>query len=272
MQGIYQYNDEDFNISHTLTPVPNPDDFKLHTHAVAELFYFCNGNGVFHVEGSDYILEPGDLLVLQPAEAHYIELDTSRPYERKVLHLNPDVLHYIDPDGILLQPLLNRKPGKQNLYKSYQFRGSSCEHYFDTMLIRGRQRTTHIFSGVIPLLHELLLIRENTIEVPEESDTDTPVYRIIRYLNINLDKTITLDDICHRFYISKSQLCRIFRASTGTTVRQYLTIKRLLKARQLIDTGEHATHIYLRCGFNDYSSFYRAYRKHFGFAPSVNQD
>ena len=105
---------------------------------------------------------------------------------------------------------------------------------------------------------------------PEDSgsDADPAAYRIIRYLNKHLEQPITLEDICHRFYISKSQLCRVFRAATGTTVRQYLTIKRLVKARQLIEAGERATHVSLQCGFNDYSSFYRAYSKHFHCAPS----
>lgn len=267
MDQIYRYIDHDFNIAHTLTPGPDPGEFKLHTHALLELYFFCSGSGTFHIEGSDYPLEPGDLLVMQSAEAHYIELDTAQPYERKVLHMNPAVLRSIDPEGTLLAPLLERKPGKQNLYKGYQFRGGSCEHYFDTMLLREGDSRIHVLAGVIPLLHEMLSIRAQSSE-DSGSEADTVAYRIIRYLNKHLEQPITLEDICRRFYISKSQLCRVFRAATGTTVRQYLTIKRLVKARQLIEGGEHATHVCLRCGFNDYSSFYRAYCKHFRCAPS----
>ena len=267
MNHIYRYIDNDFNIAHTLTPVPDPGEFKLHTHALLELYYFCRGSGVFHIEGSDYRLEPGDLLVMQSAEAHYIELDTTQPYERKVLHMSPAALQVIDPDGTLLRPLMDRKPGKQNLYKSYQFRGGSCEHYFDTMLLQDGDSRVHVFAGVVSLLHEMLGIRAQSAE-DSGSDADTVAYRIIRHLNKHLDEPITLEDICRQFYISKSQLCRVFRAATGTTVRQYLTIKRLVKARQLIEAGERATHVSLQCGFNDYSSFYRAYSKHFHCAPS----
>jgi len=266
MSAIYRFSDHDFDLSHTLTPVPDPDNFKLHTHAKLELYYFCQGKGIFHIEGSDYLLEPGDLLLMQSTEAHYIELDVTVPYERKVLHMSDAALRSIDPNGILLRPFLDRKPGKQNLYKHHQFR-NGCEHYFDTMLLPSDEPRVHIFAGVIGLLHELVCIRA---QADSFTDTvhDTPAYRIIRYLNKNLDKNILLEDICQQFYISKSQLCRVFRASTGTTVRQYLTLKRLIKARQLIEAGIPATHAYLQCGFSDYSSFYRAYTKHFGSAPS----
>ena len=37
MDHIYRYIDNDFNIAHTLTPVPDPGEFKLHTHALLEL-------------------------------------------------------------------------------------------------------------------------------------------------------------------------------------------------------------------------------------------
>jgi AraC-like DNA-binding protein len=229
-----------------------------------EVVHLVNGEDVIEIPAEE--AEPGDLLLMQSSEAHFIELDVAEPYERKVLHVDAAVLRSIDPKGVLISPLLDRKPGKQNLFKSHQFR-QGCEHYFDTMMLPGEEPRIHIFAGLIGLLHELVCLRAQE-DTQAETAHDTPAYRIIRYLNKNLDKNILLEDICRQFYISKSQLCRVFRASTGTTVRQYLTLKRLIKARQLIEAGVPATHAYLQCGFSDYSSFYRAYTKHFGHAPS----
>jgi AraC-like DNA-binding protein len=124
-----------------------------------------------------------------------------------------------------------------------------------------------IFAGLIPLLCELCRLQRDSeqISVPQE---DSVGYRIIQYLNENMEANITLDDICQRFYLSKSQLCRIFREATGVTVKQYLNAKRLVRAKQRIDAGELPTYVYLQCGFNDYSSFYRAYVKYYGAAPT----
>ena len=128
-----------------------------------------------------------------------------------------------------------------------------------------------ILAGLIPILHEIRSIFYSNAN-QDEPESDTMAYRIVRYLKKNLNNPITLDDICREFYISRSQLCRIFRDATGTTVKHYLTVKRLLNAKRRIDAGELATHIYLQCGFNDYSSFYRAYVKHFGCAPTEKQE
>ena len=43
-------------------------------------------------------------------------------------------------------------------------------------------------------------------------------------------------------------------------------------SKQMMDAGELPTHVYTKCGFNDYSSFYRAYVKYFGTAPTEKKD
>lgn len=262
-----RYDDTEFSLSHSLSPVPDPSRFVLHTHAKAELYYFVRGEGIFHIEGSVYPLKSGDLLLMQSAESHYIELDRSKPYERIVLHFDLDVLNLVDPQGFLRKPFLSRNPGKQNRYHANQFRGGSCEHYFKTMLRCTPDPRISIFAGLIPLLYELCQLINTPENIPEDAP-DTIGYQIMRYLNQNIDKHLSLDDICRQFYISKSQLCRIFRDSAGVTVKQYINVKRLVKAKQLLDAGDAPTRVYLQCGFSDYSSFYRAYVKYFGTTPS----
>lgn len=268
MSIIYSYSDYDFSLSHTFTEHPDPNAFPMHTHEKAELYYFVRGKGVFRIEGSEYPLESGDLLIMQPTESHLIVPNSKYPYERKNLLFNIDVLSAIDPDKQLLQSYLNRIPGKQNLFKAKNFAGGSCEHYFDAMMSKSGNPRVNIFAGLIPLLNEMYQIHINR---DYDDKTDTIEYRIIRYINKNLTDPISLDEICNKFYLSKTQLCRIFKDATGTTVWKYVTTKRLMKAKQLIDSGENPTHIYAtQCGFSNYSSFYRAYVKYFGCAPTRN--
>ena len=261
------YKDKDFTLSHSLDATPDPARFNMHTHTTIEIYYFLKGQGVFHIEGNEYPLESGDLLLMKPSESHYIDLDCSYPYERIVLNLNTEYLRQIDPEGYLLRPILDRKSGKRNLYRSHEFRTGSCAHYFDSMFSPVGNSRINILSALLPMLNEVYCIFITRTD-DDDDGTDPLPHRIIRYINKNLSGAIHLEDICQKFYISKSQLCRLFKSATGTTVWQYITIKRLVNARQLIAEGNSATHIYTQCGFSDYSSFYRAYVKHFGCAPS----
>ncbi|MBO5783869.1 MAG: helix-turn-helix transcriptional regulator, partial [Clostridia bacterium] len=54
---------------------------------------------------------------------------------------------------------------------------------------------------------------------------------------------------------------------TGSTVWEYVTIKRLIRAREIIGAGTSPTEAAGACGFNDYSAFYRASRRQFGHSP-----
>ncbi len=98
----------------------------------------------------------------------------------------------------------------------------------------------------------------------------TPINRIVNYIEENLGNDISLEDICNEFFLSKSQLCRMFKKSMGSTVWNYFTIKRLHKAKNMIDSGELPTEVFSLCGFNDYSVFYRACKRHFGQSPAKN--
>ncbi|MDR0377462.1 MAG: helix-turn-helix domain-containing protein [Spirochaetaceae bacterium] len=60
----------------------------------------------------------------------------------------------------------------------------------------------------------------------------------------------------------------MFRKETGTTVNQYIRIKRLVLARREIPQGSTAEEAAHKADFNDYSNFYRAYKSFFGITPS----
>ena len=96
---------------------------------------------------------------------------------------------------------------------------------------------------------------------------DSPIQRIVRYINNHINDNLTLDTICNKFYISKAQLCRSFKAATGSTVQNYINAKRLVNAKRMLADGIAPTRAALLCGFNDYSVFYRAFFKEYGKAP-----
>ena len=76
-----------------------------------------------------------------------------------------------------------------------------------------------------------------------------------------------LEKIAETFYISKTHLNRLFKTSVGTTVGKYIKLKRLFFAKELIQKGERPMDIYAKCGFNDYTTFYRSFKKYFLVSP-----
>ena len=53
---------------------------------------------------------------------------------------------------------------------------------------------------------------------------------------------------------------------TGTTVWDYILTKRLIAAKDMLMNGYRPNIVSEKCGWEDYSAFYRAYKLHFGVA------
>ena len=90
---------------------------------------------------------------------------------------------------------------------------------------------------------------------------------LVGYVYQHLFEDISVQSVADDMHLSRSQVNRIFQQVTGTSMWKYVTAKRLLAARAMIQRGEAAGSACLACGFSDYSSFFRAYRSHFGHVP-----
>ncbi len=88
--------------------------------------------------------------------------------------------------------------------------------------------------------------------------------QIVRYVNANLFKEISVPSLAEKFFLSTSQFSRIFKQATGAAPWEYITIKRLASAKEIIRRGASAQYAAESCGFGDYSAFYRSYVKYFG--------
>ncbi len=85
----FHYEDSDLMLHHTLTDNPSEAMFPLHAHDRYELYCFLHGQGYYTVEGHDYPLSPGSLLMMRDGETHKLHISPTRTYERIALHFSP---------------------------------------------------------------------------------------------------------------------------------------------------------------------------------------
>jgi len=267
LKEFYKYDDENLSFHYTLDALPDlkNEQFKMHTHRFNELYYCIRGKGLFCIEGTNYPLHAGDILIMRGAESHALEISCDEPYERMALQFDPEIIKKL---GLLelLRPFEERELGKRNLFTPSDFSTPLYQMLLDGLAQKTENPRMQIISMLIPLLNEL----KTAFDHKKDRDTeggDGVVKQIIDYINCHLADDLSLEHICERFYISKSQLCRIFKTAIGSGVWEYITIKRLMTAQQLIRGGTRSTKAADACGFKDYSVFYRSYRKYFGVSP-----
>ena len=239
MERFFHYDDVDFSCSFSYSETPDPRHYAMHTHETHELYYFLSGRGVYRIESSEYPMRAGDILIMRRAESHYFDIDVSEPYKRFTLNFSESVFDVIDPEGLLMKPFYERELGKGNLYRRSDFDDDTASRLIGRMLSPEQDVRTEVLSCLPALLGEIARVwRKRSQSEPEEAPLS---YRIVSFVNDHLTDELSLDRIAARFYISKPQLCRIFKAATGSTVWEYVTIKRLIRAREIIGTGTSPT-------------------------------
>lgn len=93
------------------------------------------------------------------------------------------------------------------------------------------------------------------------------VHSVVNYINENLLDNINLDEISKKHFISKNHLCRIFKKQTGTTVINYIIVRRIAEAKKFLNEGYDVKDTCEKCGFNDYSHFIRTFKNIVGVPP-----
>lgn len=92
---------------------------------------------------------------------------------------------------------------------------------------------------------------------------------IILYINDNVYEQLTIEEICHRFSISRSSLQTLFKHNLNVAPKQYISNLKLAKSKLLIKESVHTiSEIASMLGFTSIHYFSRRFKQEFGITPS----
>lgn len=96
------------------------------------------------------------------------------------------------------------------------------------------------------------------------------INKVFDYIEANLDKAMTLEELAEVAHFSKFHFARMFHSMVGETPFQFILRIRLERAASLLTTDkkENITHIAWKCGFSDISLFSRHFSAYFDKSPS----
>ncbi len=261
MSFLNETDKDEMYIRHAIDDVPDNKGVAFHIHDRCEVFYFVSGNAQYLVEGSVYPLGRGNVLIMRPGEAHCIRFMNDERYERYAVNFPIDLFDSFDPQRRLLAPFTNHPLGQQNLY-----------------FLPGLENTLHQlayydgdgYGRRLLFITKLADIMDKLSHHSELKPAAQPTLseQMVRFVNDVLFEDIKVEYLAEHFFLSTSQFSRLFKNATGASPWAYITAKRLIKARELLQSGVSAKKAAESCGFNDYSAFYKTYVKRFGESPS----
>ncbi|MBR2986648.1 MAG: helix-turn-helix transcriptional regulator [Clostridia bacterium] len=263
--GILRHYDRDgFYMHYSFDRVPDVNDFWTHFHDRYEVLYVKQGRGRFICEGRIYQLTDGLVFLVKRGEVHRIEIDDTYPYERMAFNFDKTAFLSVDRTGMLFEPF-----GKETIVYTEDGVRQALDKIADIPACLDHEAfRVRALSLLIRALSEIRFCCDREEEEDHGKITHTSVRMAVKYIHDNLFSEITLDAVAKAAFMSKSHISRLFRETTGRTVCEYVTVKRLIAARRMIERGEHPTEVAAVCGFRHYSTFWRSYRKVFGVSPT----
>lgn len=237
-----------------------------HCHDSYEILLINGGDARCTVEDTVFSMSAGSLLLIAPSAYHSLRIEegtdfgiTSLTFRRSDICEDARTLL-----GNMLDDDVNAR-----LYSVCALHSgvmSAIERLRGASSLPLRERTLYVQMLVGELITFLSLSKgERSPEIDVELGA-----RILRYINENIDQHLSLERIARHFFVSKYYLCRAFKKHNGISIHGYMNQKRVLMAKQLIESGQTASGAAYRVGFGDYSAFYRAYVKVVGKPPSAS--
>ena len=265
------YLNEDFRLFHLADNNLGPMDYHYHT--FHKIIILLAGRTGYAIEGERYALQPGDFVLVGRGSIHRPEVERGTFYERMILYISPEYLARYRTADCDLEACFRRAQSDFH----YVYRSGSGDQI--KPLLQALEKALNEKEFGADLLSRAvflqLMIEINRTTARKRYITasagDSKIVSILQYLNLHLTEPLSIDELASRFYISKYHMMRRFKEETGYTIHSYIAEKRLLLARQLLSTGQPVTEVCYQDGYQDYSTFSRAYRKRFGASPSADQ-
>lgn len=265
LQMSSRFADTHRDVSYSNTSV------SLHSHTFYEILYCCNTCGAeYLVESDRYRLQRGDIVIVPPGVSHrpLLPAQMEIPYKRYVVWIS----------GEAAKNLQQQFPD-DGLYYATGIRllrtaGTKWE-YLGSMFRRGVEEAEKqkpgwemmVFANTMELIVHICRALQERSAAPLKAEKPELMDQVMAYVEANLGKKITLEDISKRFWVSQSTITQTFRNKMGVSFYRCVTQRRLIAAKSMIMEGMQLERVGMQVGFSDYSTFYRAFKQEYGISP-----
>lgn len=207
--------------------------------------------GTSHIDGNKYQIRPDRIIVAKPDQLRHTVL----PYKCRYIQMNAH--------GELSERL-KRLPTQIQLSEAKK----TGQLFRDLIYIFANQMPDGELLLQSRVLELIWMLENDSRQKHRDVILNDSIAGALRYIDDNIGRNITLDELAGSQHISPVYFHKIFKKTLGTTPYRYILDKKLAIAKNhLILTNKSCLDIAVGLGFSSQSYFNYAFRKETGLSP-----
>ena len=255
---------------------------KFHYHDFVEITYVASGSGFHVVNDKEYMVEKGDLFIINYDMWHgFYKKDNRSPLIVYNLLFTPDFLDdklvdVIDyssfPKTFLLKGMVDHDNSKADLHigvdHQVQFENLISKIYMEYTL-KPAGYLNMIRAYMIQLIIDIVRLMSKG-SAKDNTEFTNILEEAIAYLHENYLGNISLDTVARKAFFSKNYFCKIFKQYTGMSVYELVHKLRIENACEMLkdnDSEMRIVDIAMEVGYSDYKAFCLNFKKIMGMKP-----
>lgn len=260
MKHYFDYKLEDGGIAVQFCNTLSIEEREMHSYH--EILYCENASTVFYTENEKTTLCGKQLLIIPKGKYHMFDVGVAEEFTRLKIFISDEVINKL-PVCIFSSEI--------RIVTEF---GSVVESLIDKVCelmrrVSDERDKFYVFCAVKMLIAELNLSNIKNYATDKIDKNGSEIIRMtVLYISQNLSEDLSVNALSKIANVSPSYLTHEFKKTVGIQLHKYIVQKRMVHAREMLDRGEKPTKIYINCGYNDYSSFYKAYLNYFNTPPS----
>lgn len=231
-----------------------------------EIGLIIGSKGNIIIENKKYKISEGMLFYISPNVPYLIELDS----EENAYFMT---VHFSYANVIFNDSIWNIKNETEMLplhpvqeLKDYGYIGE----IFKKLVNNWYEKLPNYEFITKKFLEQLIFeVSESIKERRHNYSTDLKIEKVIKYMNQNVDKKITIAELSQLVRLSPTYLSEAFRDATGYSIIKFFNKMKIDKAKELIIEGDKKIKEVARLlGFSDEFYFSRMFKNIEGISPS----
>ncbi len=248
---------------------------EYHCHDFYEFYIHLRGGQHYALDDKLYILNPNQLYIIPPYSMHGLSSDHEMVgYERLYLNVSTEMMKHLSFDEFDLDLFFRSYTSRgQFVFQLTSEQAGQCTDLIRRLeerklsgIVMENYSTYCMLSAFLNIICQSVL---NSPSVTGNVISNNVIQDVLTFINNNYTKPIKMDALARQFGISVSYLSHEFVRYTNRSVYEYILYRRVVLARQMIQTDLSLNNIAYECGFNDYSNFLRAFSRQVGMSPSA---